>query len=286
MAKIFLDSGAFSAWANNTEINLQEYIDFIHLNKKQIETYACLDDITSPEKTWANQKEMEKQGLTPLPVYHTGEDKEYLKKAMSYDYFAIGGMALSSSVNRTIYFDELFSIICPKSNNFFPTHKVHGFGLASPDLLIKYPWYSADTTSWVQYGRFGIILIPAIKHGRIRYDIPPTTYTVSTRSKAVGDEKHFMNRGESTQKEIIKYCEDKGFKIGKTKFKNVSSDYILQDNEKWTDRKLKTRIEVIIEEGLCCNGEMRDNLNLEYFLDLEKKQPKWPWQFDQENLFD
>ena len=282
MAKLFLDSGAFSAWANNTEIYLQDYIDFIKLHKDELEVYCCLDVIDEPDKTWANQKEMERQGLTPLPVYHVKENMSYLKRIMAeYTYFALGGMALASS--RTVYFDRIFKEICPESNDFFPTHKVHGFGVASPNLLIKYPWYSADTTSWVQYGRYGIILVPATRYYKIDYKIPPHTYAISSRSKAVGDAKHFSQIGESTQKEIIKYCTEKGFKIGKTEFKDVSPEYKLQENEKWFDRKVKNRVEVIIEPGLCCDGEMRDKLNLEYFLDLEKKQQEWPWQFKQQH---
>lgn len=275
--KIFADSGAYSAWANKTEINLQEYIDFIKKNKDQIETYACLDDITSSKKTQENQIEMERQGLHPLPVYHTGEDISLLKKLMKkYDYIAIGGMALNSSVNRVLSFDEIFSIVCPSSNNFLPTHKIHGFGLASPDLLINYPWYSADTTSWVQYGRFGIVLIPNMDNGRLHYDKSPITLTISSRSKAVGDPKHFDNKADLIKKEIIKYCTSKGFIIGKTETITVDSNYKLQENEKWIDRKIKNKIERTLEKGLCCDGEMRDKLNLEYFLDLEKYQPKWP----------
>jgi hypothetical protein len=79
------------------------------------------------------------------------------------------------------------------------------------------------------------------------------------------------------RKVIIKYCEDKGLKMGRTLFKQVSPGYILKENEHWTDRKEKTRVEKIVDKGLCCDGEMRDKLNLIYFLDLEKHQPKWPW---------
>lgn len=277
--KLFADSGAYSAWTNNINIDLQEYIDFIQLHKNQLETYACLDDITDPDKTWANQKEMERQGLNPLPVYHVTEDEKFLKKAMCYDYFAVGGMSLKGSTTRTNRFDDIFSKVCTKENNYFPTHKIHGFGLASPNLLIKYPWYSADSSSWVQYGRYGIILIPRIKNDIFYYNQPPIVLTISSRSKSISKENHFRNMANMDKKWIADYCLSKGFKIGRTLFKDVSSDYKLKENENWMDRKTKNRIEKVVEKGLCCDGEMRDRINLQYFLDLEKFQPKWPWKW-------
>ena len=185
-------------------------------------------------------------------------------------------------------FDFVFEKICTKENDFLPTHKVHGFGLASPDLLIDYPWYSADTSSWVQYGRYGIILVPRRINGVLRYDKAPEVVTVSSRSKTVGKyNSHFKQIGPNMQASIQKYCEEKGMSIGRTLFREVTPDYILKENEHWTDRKKKTRVEKIVDKGLCCDGEMRDRLNLIYFLDLEKHQPKWtwPWKLHKEQLF-
>lgn len=285
--KLFADSGAYSAWANNTSVTLSEYIDFIRQNEDSLEVYACLDDITDPEKTWKNQEIMEKEGLHPLPVYHVDEPDCFLDRAMTYDYFAVGGMALKGSVNRRNRFNFIFEKICTEENNFLPTHKIHGFGLASPDLLVSYPWYSVDTTSWVMYGRYGIILVPRTINGRLRYDKAPEVITISSRSKSVGKEAHYRHLGENAQKAIRKYCESKGFPVGRTLYKSVTSDYVLKEGEKWTDRKKKDRVEKIVDVGLCCDGEMRDRLNLCYFLDLEKYQPKWPWpwQLHQEELF-
>ena len=144
--KVLLDSGAFSAWQQKKGVVLQKYIDFIKENLDIIETYANLDDIENPEKTWENQVEMERQGLNPLPVYHVGEDPKYLTRCMEdYEYFAVGGMALKGANIREMHFDLIFSKVCPKSNGYKPTHKVHGFGLSSPNLMMLYPWFSVDS---------------------------------------------------------------------------------------------------------------------------------------------
>ncbi len=276
--KLFADSGAYSAWSRKTRIDINEYIEFIQKNKDYLETYACLDDIKDPDKTWKNQEIMEKAGLNPLPVYHVDEPDKYLDRAMSYDYFAVGGMALKGSVSRRNRFNYVFSKVCPKENNFFPIKKVHGFGLAAPDLLVDYPWYSSDTTTWVMYSRFGVILIPRMIDGSIRYDKPPHVIAISSRSGSIGKKSHYSQFGEDFEQPYYRdYCAKRGFPIGLTELKYVSSGYILQENEKWIDRKKKDRVEVIKEKGLCCDGEMRDQLNLQYFLDLEKYQKKWPW---------
>ncbi len=72
--RLFLDSGAYSAFRQGVEIDLQAYITFCHEHKDVFEVYAVLDDIRDPRRTWENQQEMERQGLRPLPTYHYGED--------------------------------------------------------------------------------------------------------------------------------------------------------------------------------------------------------------------
>lgn len=284
---IFLDSGAYSAYTQKTVVVLQDYIAFIKEHESEIETYANLDDLGSVEKTWKNQREMEKQGLHPIPVYHMGEDEKFLKMAMEYEYFAVGGMVLKGSTSLKNNLDRVFQHVCTEKTDYFPSNKVHGFGISSPGLLIRYPWFSADSSSWVMYGKYGMVLIPRIKNGKFRYDLPPHTITVSSRSKAVGKEKHFRNLSNMEKEQIELYCKKEGFAIGKTLYKQVKAGYVLKENEKFTDRKTKSRVEVIVQDGLCCNHELRDALNLRYFLNLEKFQKPWPWRWlcRQSNLF-
>lgn len=284
LLKLFVDSGAYSAFTNKTQINLMEYIEFIQVNKNYIETYANLDDIGSAEKTWENQREMEKHGLSPIPVYHLDEDPKYLAMAMEYDYFAVGGLASAKGRSLSPFLESVFEKVCTEKSDFFPTHKVHGFGITTPQILCSFPWYSADSTSWVMYGKYGIILIPKIEKGEFRYDLPPYSIAISSRSKAIGDIKHFRNFSKMEQKWIKNYCLEKGCPIGRTLYKKVPSDYLLKENEKWYDRKNKDRVEVIVDKGLCCDGELRDKLNLIYFLELEKNQPKWPWRWESRRL--
>jgi hypothetical protein len=307
MSKLFLDSGAFSAYANKTTVDIQAYINFIKEHESEIETYANLDDIGSPIKTWENQREMERQGLHPIPVYHLNEGDEYLAMAMEYDYFAVGGLASAKGAGLAPFVDSVFRKLCTEESNYLPTHKVHGFGIATPEILIKYPWYSVDSTSWVMYGRYGIILVPYEDYeGKLMYSVPPRTVVVSSRSKGtVDDPEHYSRLTPMKKERIDRYCTERGFSMGKTLTRLVNCHYVLKANEKWIDKKAKEehkkhqerslihkdgikleRVEVFQEAGLCSNGEMRDALNLIYFLDLERHQPEWPWPWHPTSLFE
>lgn len=273
---LFLDSGAYSAWTSNKTLLVEDYIDYIKENKEFIDVYANLDVIGSAEGTWENQRKMEAAGLTPLPVYHVNEEQKYLDMCMEYDYFAVGGMAKTSSSVLQYQIDEVFSIICPKKNDYFPTHKIHGFGCTKPNLVVGYPWYSVDSSSWVKYGLYGIVLIPKIFNGNLLYNKPPITVTMSNRSKAVGESHHFCNLPNMEKEAIFDYFKLKGLAVGKSEIIHVVPDYVLESNEVWVDKK-KTKIERILEPGLINDHKVRDHANLLYFLDLEKYQQAWPW---------
>jgi hypothetical protein len=281
--KIFLDSGAFSAFMNKATVSLQNYIDYILENEQYIETYACLDDIGSPEKTWENQREMERQGLSPLPVYHMGEPEEFFQRVLEYPHFAVGGIASSVKGSGSLqnHLDILFSRICTEKTDYYPSHKVHGFGIAIPQLIARYPFYSIDTSSWVAYGKYGIILVPRKVHGKLRFDVSPYTVTVSTRSKAVGEAKHFQHLPKIEQDWIIEYCGNHGMQMGISTFTKCPLGQKLEKNQHRVSKGSED-VEVVLEKGLINDHESRDRMNLIFFLEMEKHQPKWPWRWYQQ----
>ena len=97
--KIFLDSGAFSAYTMGISLDLGEYCDYIKQYEDIIEKVdgtlvaSVLDGIGDPQKTYENQQAMERLGVRPLPCFHYGEDTRYLDHYVAnYDYITIGGM--------------------------------------------------------------------------------------------------------------------------------------------------------------------------------------------------
>lgn len=158
--KVFLDSGAFSAYTQGVEIDIGRYCDYIHENADIIDFPSVLDAIGDAEGTYRNQEEMERRGTNPLPCFHYGEPLELLEHYVSkYEYITIGGMVPISTPQLKLWLDDIWDRYLTDESGR-PRTKVHGFGLTSLPLMLRYPWYSVDSSTWVQWAANGMILIP------------------------------------------------------------------------------------------------------------------------------
>ncbi len=163
--KVFLDSGAFSAFTKGVKVDLKAYCDYIKKNIDIIDYASVLDAIGDPQGTYINQIEMEKQGVRPLPCFHYGEDERYLEYYISnYEYITLGGMVPISTPQLKYWLDRIWERYLIDGSGR-PRLKVHGFGLTVVKLMERYPWFSVDSSSWVQISSNGSILIP--DHGTI-----------------------------------------------------------------------------------------------------------------------
>lgn len=164
--KVFLDSGAFSAYTIGSEIRLTDYCAYILANMDIIQTddgllvASVLDDIKDPQKTYDNQMSMQALGVTPLPCFHAGEDERYLEwYVRHYDYITLGGMVGAGTQQLAIWLDRVWSKYLLDGSGR-PRLKVHGFGITSIPLMQRYPWWSCDSSSWVQSAAFGSVITP------------------------------------------------------------------------------------------------------------------------------
>ena len=295
---LFLDSGAFSAWTQGLEINIQEYIEFIKEHQDIIEVYANLDVIglegkqpckLTAEKTLENQKIMEAAGLNPLPCFHFGEPMEFLQYYVdNYDYLALG-VAGNTGMKLIPWLDICFrDYICGKDG--IPKVKVHGFAVTSLPVMTRYPWYSVDSTSWVQTGRMGFIYTPRYTSKGWVYDGASWKIAVSNRSPSMKEEGQHISTLSPRQKNVIlSYIHDKGYALGSSRFEQVPQEHERQPNERWAEKKPKDKkalrlLEIIEEEGVSNKYQLRDEMNILYFKDLEKAFPEWPWAFKQKGL--
>lgn len=170
-AKVFIDSGAFSAYTLGVDIDLPTYCDYIKRNRDIIRIEdgslmaSVLDGIGDPLKTYRNQLHMEALGVRPLPCFHAGEDERYLEwYVQNYEYITLGGMVGSSTKQLCIWLDRIWDrYLTDGSGN--PRIKVHGFGITAIPIMERYPWYSCDSSSWIQTAAFGGVITP--KHGPI-----------------------------------------------------------------------------------------------------------------------
>lgn len=213
--RIFLDSGAFSAFTKSATININQYAEYINRNPDVIEFAANLDHIAmdkkaSAEGTWANQQRLEQlvtSGTYVVPVYHVREDPKYLVRiAEKYPFIAIGGMVPESKPDLLRILDELWDrYLTDKEGR--PLTRVHGFGLTTFDLMLRYPWWSVDSSSWQKIGSFGGVIVA-------RADRQIVQVKMSGNSPSRKDlDAHFDSLSPAHQLAITTLIEAKGFTI-------------------------------------------------------------------------
>lgn len=188
-----LDSGAFSAWNCGKEVDLDHYIAFIRAHAEYLDYYVALDVIpgafgvtptpeeveVSAARSWDNLLYMEAHGLQPIPVFHMGEQFKWLRRMVEHGCPYIG---ISPANDRTtgakrVWLDRVFDEITDPEGK--AVVKTHAFGVTSIDLLMRYPWYSADSTTWIMMAARGKILLPHWEHGKWKFDKKPSVCYIS-----------------------------------------------------------------------------------------------------------
>lgn len=190
---LFLDSGAFSAWNQGDTIDLGGYIDFVKANLDYVTTYVTLDVLPSGKESlrtqadyekgaaqsYENTKTMKKAGLHPLPVYHQEEDPKWLLQMLrdGEPYIGISSRKDLFVGAQRKWLDEVFSYLTKSDGR--PVVKVHGFGITRPAFLLRYPWFSTDSTTWSLGAGYGKILLPQYVRGVADYTRTPVSVHVS-----------------------------------------------------------------------------------------------------------
>lgn len=224
---LFIDSGAFSVAHAGKTVNIDDYINYINTNtdipifvELDVIPYPVLNATTAKEcadASWNNYLYMKERVISPcflLPLYHFGEPKNHLRRILNTEvngklpeYIGIGGRHGVSTELQNKYFNEIFAIVQSSDN---PNVKIHAFGMTVLDTLEQYPFYSADSTSWLKFAVYGIILTKCA--GPI---------TISSRSKFTKDN---INTFPKESKEIIEAeLAKKGYTID-----DLANDYKLR----------------------------------------------------------
>lgn len=206
-AQIFLDSGAFSAYTLGVELSVEQYCSYINRNRDIIRIEdgsvmaSVLDGIGDPLQTYRNQIEMEMRGCKPLPCFHAGEDERYLEYyVQNYEYITLGGMVGSSTKQLCIWLDRMWDRYLVDGSGRAKI-KVHGFGITAIPIMERYPWYSCDSSSWIQSAAFGAIVTP--EYGPM---------SVSEKSPSRHDAgQHISTLTQIEQDHIFEMLERQGF---------------------------------------------------------------------------
>jgi len=179
--RIFIDSGAYTAWTGKCEpIVNRKYLDWCKkvMDSKQCPVvFAALDVIAGKitdskwppsredseracEKGWANYQAMKQEGIGPcLMTFHQFDDPKWLTMLKDEsDYFAV-----SHSKRRDVpdalknkWIKDVFDTVKPldkSSGTARLTKKIHGLGVTRIEWMKEYPFYSVDSTAWLQAGK-------------------------------------------------------------------------------------------------------------------------------------
>jgi hypothetical protein len=157
--------------------------------------------------------------------------------------------------------------------------------------MLRYPFYSVDSTSWVMTSRTGSIYVPRYRGGEWIYDENSWKVAVSSRSptKSAVAGRHIDTFSPKQKEIILAYIHEKGYKLGRSRFEKAPQSHELKDHERWAEKKPKDKtalrlLEIIEEDGVSNRYQLRDEMNIIYFQDLEKSIPEWPWPFQQKGV--
>lgn len=245
--KVFIDSGAFTFWKMKRGLRkapdkikditeeeyLNQYIDYINQHEDSIIFAAQLDCIPNSDDdeeiqraadvTWENYRYMRTKVNNPdilLPVYHIGEDISNLQRMIDFgcEYVALGGLVGKSRKQKEEFLDYVFEYV-KNSNN--PNLMIHGFGLTIKDLLVKYPFTSCDSTSW---------MIPA-NNGQIVTDLG-TYYMIDSKKN---EKKHIDNIPVEERNRLEEYVVERGYTFELLKDYTERQKMFLDDMFKWNE---------------------------------------------------
>lgn len=209
---IILDSGAFSAWAKGHSISIDAYISYAkeaiqiaaddnkklrvvnldvipgspgtstHLNRvKTAENKKIIN--TAAAKGYENLLRMKDAGITPIHVFHQGEDWEWLHKMVELtDYIGVSPANDMSVQSRLSWMRSVFSYIHRNRIRV----KTHGFAVWMLPVLKTLPFTSADAATWRIVAAWGSIMYPIGGFKNPDYSKQPMVFCVSKQRSTKG----------------------------------------------------------------------------------------------------
>lgn len=166
-----LDSGAFSAWKNGSEILLYDYIDFIKKYHSYFTHIVCLDVIDNPLYSEVNHlimlRELKDYNLEIIPVFHSGEPFSALDYMVEkgYKYIGISPNNNWREETKRGWLHRVYSRYDFEKLGI----KTHGFGYQSVSGLLQFPMTTADSATWKVGEMFGEIIDPNVSANRVKY---------------------------------------------------------------------------------------------------------------------
>lgn len=242
--RLFVDSGAFSAYTKGKEIDLEDYISYLNEYGKYFNVMVQVDYIPgksnvvqdrqvyldAPRISWENFLHMRDRVDKSLwdrfiPVFHEGEDFKWLDNMLNYRdadgkplaYIGISPHTETTTDRRLMFCKEVFRRI----RRLNPEVKTHGFGMTALNILQYIDFTSVDSTTWLKSAIYGTILVH--RHNKL------AAMNVGERTTGAAD--HFCWLGADAKEEVCRLIEDAGFPTEKLRKIDPTRENEIPDDE-------------------------------------------------------
>ncbi len=154
---ILIDNGAFTVWRKKIKIDWNDYYKWIEEIYCDISYFFIPDVIDGTEEEnndliklfidkYLNIKEKS------IPVWHINESFDRLINIMKeFDYIAIGSAGEYRDLGTKEWHDRMndtMKILCDDKG--VPKVKIHMLRCLNPDIFLRYPFHSGDSTNLAQ----------------------------------------------------------------------------------------------------------------------------------------
>lgn len=318
----FFDSGSFTLWGRavtyaketgehwskfyDTDefyMYMDGYVEFVKEFEVAIDNCANVDVIPTTRKdtqvcaelSYRNLKYLEEKGITPVPVVHFRTDMFWLKKYIKEDYnfIGLGGLVGSASLPECWqWLTRCFEVVCDTEDKK-PCAKIHGFGVTSHELLLMFPWYSVDSTTWAKNGGFGQMIIPRWSEKRNEFVFTPHQLGIPCTRENIRKCVHPWQISMSEESPKQKQRGGPHYRSLRPMDRDIVHkwlDFVGVTVENPWDDKNKMNFEnkegmdgyekrEKIGTGVDTNHNYRRISNLRFYEELRKNMPPYPWSF-------
>lgn len=186
-----LDSGAFSAWSAGRPTDIKGYAEWALSIKENHPRVICVNmDVIPGERGRTSTKAerlqgmkdslrnadwLRDQGLQVMEVFHQDEPQEFLDDLLDRlppgEVLGLSPRNDVPMVRKMAWHRALLGHFRSRFGTDFP--RTHGLAATAPRILEAFPYWSADSTTWISVQRYGRWINEAGKLEIMSTQVPP-----------------------------------------------------------------------------------------------------------------
>lgn len=228
---VMLDSGGFSLhsyfWRHPcAEVEKKRlirlvftaYCNFCKKFGDKVSFYVVFDYNATFDDTREVMREMWRQGLQPMPIFHgdcsAQKALEWYLADTRVTKIGIGGITRPHGLTQKLaYLDTCFRVLWNKQKCALRVPWVHGFGITDRRLWYRFPWTSVDSSTWGVLAWNGIVLLPTADPFAEHSSRVWTTLYIGRRRAQQHILRDYNSFSSSAQKAVNKKLSKIGFDV-------------------------------------------------------------------------